>query len=166
MQPTADRRSTMSTAAQMTIRARGAASALFERERRKTGSRMAAYENVAAMVGASASWLRKFINGSHEVKQPDWTVGWNILAVYERVCTHVEAKNEARRRKIERREEATHAAISCAVAGRDVDIPRPALAPAGLGGSVPLAGRVQPPLSGPPAEVTDEMEIPWFLRRS
>jgi hypothetical protein len=46
------------------------ASELVAIERRKTGSRMVAYEAVAAAIGTSSGWLRKFIAG-HEAKSLD-----------------------------------------------------------------------------------------------
>lgn len=75
----------------MTAFARSVAGAWVEREERRTGSRMVAYEIVAQTVGTSASWLRKFLSSnSAEAKAPDWTVGWNIIAAYRRVCERVE----------------------------------------------------------------------------
>jgi len=78
---------------------RSVANALVERAERQTGSRMAAYEMVAATVGTSASWLRKFIKGD-ESKEPGWTTGWNILDQYSRICDRVEAEIETERARI------------------------------------------------------------------
>lgn len=75
---------------------RSAAHALVDRAERQTGSRMAAYQMVAATVGTSADWLRKFINGS-QAKEPRWSVGWNLLDHYNRVCARVEQEIEAER---------------------------------------------------------------------
>ena len=63
--------------------ARSAARALVEREHRLTLSKMLAYERVAASIGASPGWLRKFVGG-YEAK-PDLIIGFNILAHYARV---------------------------------------------------------------------------------
>jgi hypothetical protein len=77
---------------------RQVANALVERAERQTGSRMAAYEMVACTVGTSSSWLRKFING-YDAKEPGWTIGWNILDQYSRICDRVEAEIETERTK-------------------------------------------------------------------
>ncbi len=61
---------------------------------------MAAYEMVAQTVGTSAEWLRKFINGS-EAKEPKWTVGWNLIDQYNRICSRVEQEIETERYKIQ-----------------------------------------------------------------
>jgi hypothetical protein len=55
---------------------------------------MVAYERVAGSIGTSASWLRKFIKG-HEVKEPGWRTGWNILDQYSKFCDRVTAEIEA-----------------------------------------------------------------------
>lgn len=98
MVPKTDRKKTMSTV-QSPAFTRSVANALVERAERQTGSRMAAYEMVAQTVGTSASWLRKFIKG-HEIKEPGWTTGWNILDQYSRICDRVEAEIETERAKI------------------------------------------------------------------
>jgi hypothetical protein len=86
----------MSNAAIVSGLTRSAAHALVERAERQTGSRMAAYAQVAQTVGTSAEWLRKFI-GSAEAKQPNWTVGWNLLDQYNRICARVEQEIETER---------------------------------------------------------------------
>lgn len=74
---------------------RNAASALVDREERRTGSRMLAYEAVAQTVGSSAEWIRKFVNKT-EGKEPKLTLGFRILTLYSQVCGRVElaAENE------------------------------------------------------------------------
>jgi len=57
---------------------------------------MAAYEQVAQTVGTSSEWLRKFINGS-AAKEPKWTVGWNLLDQYNRICSRVDQEIETER---------------------------------------------------------------------
>lgn len=88
----------MSDTAHIVERARHAAVYLVEREQRAAGSRMAAYDRVGSMIGASGGWLRKFIGRSHEVR-PDLVVGFNLLELYDRVCARVEqaAENERTR---------------------------------------------------------------------
>jgi hypothetical protein len=73
---------------------RAQAHALVDRAERATGSRMAAYEQVAQTVGTSASWIRKFIKG-YEAKEPRATLYENIRASYEAYCNRVELENEA-----------------------------------------------------------------------
>jgi hypothetical protein len=97
--PKNGRKSPMSTAAITSALTRSAANSLVERAERQTGSRMAAYVTVAQTVGTSADWLRKFINGT-EAKEPKWTVGWNLLDQYNRVCNRVECEIETERQKI------------------------------------------------------------------
>jgi hypothetical protein len=75
---------------------RNMASALVDREERRTGSRMVAYENVARTVGTTSTWLRIFIstNGANE---PRITLGFNIIEVYRRVCERVEQAGDRER---------------------------------------------------------------------
>lgn len=84
----------MSAAALNTI-TRSALGALVEREERRTGSRTLAYEIVAQSVGASSSWVRKFLSKSEEVKEPRITLFQNIRASYENLCSRVEQENRA-----------------------------------------------------------------------
>ena len=93
MRPKIGKRSPMNGVADIT---RGAAAALVEREERRTGSRMVAYEIVAQTVGTSAEWLRKFIS-SNEAKEPRMTVGFNLIQVYRRVCERVEQAGDSER---------------------------------------------------------------------
>ena len=88
----------MRTACQNTDLTRAVALALVKRAERQTDSKMAAYDSVAKAVGASGSWLRKFINGQ-EAKEPNWTTGWNIIEHYNRICDRVEAEIELERMK-------------------------------------------------------------------
>lgn len=74
---------------------RGAVAALVEREERRTGSRMTAYHQVAQMVGASPSWIQKFLSRSVEAKEPRLTLFQNIRASYEALCERVEQENRA-----------------------------------------------------------------------
>jgi hypothetical protein len=74
---------------------RGAAAELVRREEYRVGSRMLAYENVGAMVGASGAWVRKFVKGYAEVGI-SFPVGMNIIASYRRVCERIEADADRR----------------------------------------------------------------------
>lgn len=88
------RRNPMSAAALTSI-TRSALGALVDREERRTGSRTVAYEVVAQSVGASSSWVRKFLAKSHEVKEPRITLFQNIRASYDNLCTRVEHENRS-----------------------------------------------------------------------
>lgn len=94
MRPISGKRSPMNGVAGLT---RNVAAALVDREERRTGSRMVAYHNVAATVGASAEWIRKFISLS-EAKEPRMTVGFNLIAVYRQVCERVEQAGDEERK--------------------------------------------------------------------
>lgn len=84
----------MSAAALNSI-TRNALGALVEREERRTGSRMVAYEVVAQTIGASSSWVRAFLGKSEAVKEPRITLFQNIRASYENLCSRVEQENRA-----------------------------------------------------------------------
>lgn len=91
MRPIFGKRSPMNGVASLS---RNAAVALVEREERRTGSRMLAYEIVAQTVGTSAEWIRKFVRGE-EAKEPRLTLGFNIMTVYRQVCERVERAAES-----------------------------------------------------------------------
>lgn len=74
---------------------RSAALALVEREERRLGSRMLAYETVSRTVGMSSDWLRKFV--SNNVKEPGLTVGFNLIVAYRRICERAERAAEQER---------------------------------------------------------------------
>jgi hypothetical protein len=99
VEPKSGEKSPMSNAASTMALTRSAANALVERAERQTGSRMAAYAQVAQTVGTSADWIRKFINGS-EAKEPRWSVGWNLISHYNKVCDRVEQEIETERAAI------------------------------------------------------------------
>ena len=88
-----NRNENMSSAA-LTSATRSALGALVEREARRTGSRSVAYEHVAQMIGASSSWVQKFLRDSGEVKEPRITLFQNIRAAYGQLCERVEQENE------------------------------------------------------------------------
>jgi hypothetical protein len=86
------RKKAMSAAALTSI-TRSALGALVEREERRTGSRMVAYEVVAQTIGASSAWVRAFLGKSEGVKEPRITLFQNIRASYENLCSRVEQEN-------------------------------------------------------------------------
>lgn len=115
-----ERKSAMTDAATMTRLTRSALSVGVEKEQRALGSRMAAYERVAATVGASASWVRDFLSNSQRAKQPDWTVGWNILSAYGAMCERVERaaeKEVVRAHELKREIDAVTESVLQVVAG-------------------------------------------------
>jgi len=63
------------------------------------GSRMLAYEKVAAAAGVSASWLRKFIN-VEGTTEPRWSVGCALTRFYEGLCDDLDRRAEAEREEI------------------------------------------------------------------
>lgn len=69
--------------------------AMVEKEASRVGSRTVAYEHVAQMVGASSSWVRKFLADRGEVKEPRITLFQNIRAAYSNICERVEEDNRA-----------------------------------------------------------------------
>ncbi|HEU4770893.1 MAG TPA: hypothetical protein VFS68_01940 [Candidatus Udaeobacter sp.] len=73
---------------------RAQANELVMRAERITGSRMAAYEQVARTVGTSSGWIRKFVRG-YEAKEPRATLYENIKASYDALCARIEADNRA-----------------------------------------------------------------------
>lgn len=95
-----DRKQPMNSACQITELTRAAAEELVSYEERRTGSRMAAYVDVASAVGATASWVRKFIGRSPDAK-PGLVVGINILRlVYNDLCTRVEQERDNERARL------------------------------------------------------------------
>lgn len=94
------KRKPMRTAALLT---REALEALVTHQERRVG-RVNAYKDVADLVGSSASWVRKFLADSKEVKEPRLTLFQNIRAHYVKLCDRVEQQNridELRLRMIE-----------------------------------------------------------------
>ncbi len=72
------------------------ATLLVKRQERITGSKMTAYDDIAASIGASSSWLRDFIGRSPRVK-PDLQIGFNIITRYRQWCNLVEQEIENER---------------------------------------------------------------------
>lgn len=87
----------MNGSAEIVDTTRAMAAALVARAERETGSRMSAYERVAARVGVSASWCRKFIAGDPSAKRVSFVAGLNIVEQYRRLCERIEAEAEIER---------------------------------------------------------------------
>jgi hypothetical protein len=85
-----DRKSPAMTAATLTDATRNALGLLLEKEEQRTGSRSIAFECISRKVGASSSWLRKFLADHAEVKEPRLTLFLSIRDAYRDLCTRVE----------------------------------------------------------------------------
>lgn len=90
----------MINSAAVTSLTRAQANELVARAERTTGSRMAAYEQVAQTVGTSAGWIRKFIKG-YDAKEPGATLYENIRASYEAFCSRIEEENRADEQRLQ-----------------------------------------------------------------
>lgn len=98
-----------SAACTVTTATRSALGLMVERETRRVGSRDVAYEVVAQTVGASSSWVKKFLSKSDEVKEPRMTLFMNIRQAYENVCNRVEQEHQNELLKIKLLRDEIHA---------------------------------------------------------
>ena len=125
MPPISGKSKTMSNA-DITALTRNAAAMVVQRRERDSGSRMVAYEQVAAMVGVSSDWLRKFIAKSSDAT-PNLVAGLNILAAYDRMCARFDKEAEIERAKLAKLKDEIHAAttltfeMACAEASAKMD---------------------------------------------
>lgn len=88
-----DRESPAMSALALTDATRSALGLLLQKEQHRTGSREVAYETVAKKVGASSSWLKKFLSGHSEVKEPRITLFLSIRDAYRDLCNRVEQEH-------------------------------------------------------------------------
>lgn len=88
------------SSAEFTATTKSALKALLERETRRTGSRTLAYEIVAQTIGASTSWIRKFLTYDDVVAEPRYSLFQNIASYYDRICTRVEHEQQKEREKL------------------------------------------------------------------
>jgi hypothetical protein len=72
---------------------------LIDKEAKRVGSRTVAFENVARTIGASSSWIRKFITYEDRVAEPRMTLFQNIAAYYAAVCSRIEHEQQVERDK-------------------------------------------------------------------
>lgn len=72
---------------------------LIEREAKRVGSKTVALENVAQTIGASSSWIRKFLTYEDRVAEPRMTLFQNISAYYANVCSRIEHEQQVERDK-------------------------------------------------------------------
>jgi hypothetical protein len=78
---------------------RGVAGNLVHILEPETGSKMMAYAKVAAAVGVSKSWMRKFITVP-ETPEPRWSVGQALLEYYDRLCGQIDHQVIEQRREV------------------------------------------------------------------
>jgi len=85
----------MISSAQINDHTKLQASALFERAKIQTGSKMLAYRSVAKAIGVHHEWFRKYLRGyeGQGAKEPKATVYENIRAAYADFCNRVEQEN-------------------------------------------------------------------------
>lgn len=88
-----DRESPAMSALALTDATRSALGLLLQKEQHRTGSRELAYETVAKKVGASSSWLKKFLSNHQEVKEPRITLFLSIRDAYRDLCNRVEQEH-------------------------------------------------------------------------
>jgi len=101
-------KSKMSSAA-LTFATKSALKLLIEQEARRVGSRTVAYENVARTIGASPSWIRKFITYDDKVGALRVPLFQNITAYYDSICTRVEQEQQKERDQIAKLRDELHA---------------------------------------------------------
>ena len=68
---------------------------LVRREEQRTRSRVAAYDNIADIIGMSSSWLQKFLRDSGEVGPPSGLPLQRFRAAYDSICERIEQENRA-----------------------------------------------------------------------
>lgn len=95
-----DRKKRMSSIA-LTSATRSALGAMVEKEARRVGSRTVAYENIGKMIGASSSWIKKFLANTGEVSEPRITLFENIRWAYNNTCERIEADNRADEQRLQ-----------------------------------------------------------------
>ena len=89
----------MSSAA-FTSTSKSALKALIEREAIRSGSRTVAYEIVAQQIGASSSWIRKFLTYDDKVAEPRYALFQNIATYYDKICNRVEQEQFKERARL------------------------------------------------------------------
>lgn len=88
------------SSAEFTATSRRALKALIDREAVRTGSRTVAYEVVAQTIGASTSWIRKFLSYDDVVAEPRYALFQNIASYYDSICTRVEQEHQTELAKL------------------------------------------------------------------
>lgn len=85
----------------LTSTTRSALGAMVDKEARRVGSRTVAYRNVGQMIGASSSWIKKFLADTGEVSEPRITLFEKIRAAYNNICERIEADNRADEQRLQ-----------------------------------------------------------------
>lgn len=108
------------TAEDLQARAWPEAAALVAHEEQRSGSRMAAYRDVARMIGWSRSKLQKLLGRQPFSLEAHEFV--NLSAAYERLCERIEARADQERLRAARAKERTHAALASAHLSHSRDV--------------------------------------------
>lgn len=74
--------------------------AMLEVEARRSGSRTLAYEKVAKTIGASSSWIRKYLTYDDRVAEPRVSLFQSISKAYDIICSRVELERDIERAKL------------------------------------------------------------------
>ena len=91
------------SATALTSATRSALGLMVDKEAHRAGSRTVAYDRVASTIGASSSWLKKFLADTGEVSEPRIHLFLRIKEAYISACERIEADNrgdEARLRDL------------------------------------------------------------------
>ncbi len=112
----------MNTLAEEIEHKRDLATILVDRAEDYARSRMVAYRDVAAAIGASASWVRKFVN-SDPAAGLNFAAAFNIERAYSRLCERIEAEQETERKRILALRRSGNAAVPSHLGMADVALP-------------------------------------------
>lgn len=107
----------------LTAATRSALSVMVAQEARRIGSKTAAYERVAQMIGASSSWVKKFLADTGEVSEPRITLFQNIRDAYNNICERIEADNRADEQRLRGLRGSLNAVTEGASAESDTESP-------------------------------------------
>jgi hypothetical protein len=88
------------TSATMTAATKSALRLLLEQEARRLGSKTLAYDEVARSIGASTSWIRKYLTYDDRVAEPRVSLFQSISKAYETICRRVEQEQQIERAKL------------------------------------------------------------------
>lgn len=83
-----------------TVATQSALRVLLEQEDRRLGSKTEAYESVARTIGASSSWIRKYLTYDDRVAEPRVSLFQSISKAYDNICSRVELERDIERAKL------------------------------------------------------------------
>lgn len=92
-------------------RVRPLVEALVAERFKETGSRTVAVEDIAALIGKSASWIKRLRAGSSEVIVALHDA-MNVATAYDRLCSRIEAAAETEKARAAALRRSTDAAVS------------------------------------------------------